>query len=557
MATLANLTINDTGYLQLPNGTAAQRPSAATGMVRYNSTRAEIEDYSGSQWISGVNATPTIVTNGLLVNIDPGLPNSYSGTGSTITDLSGGSRNGTLQNSPTFATTNNGVITTNGTNQYISFSSFGSFPTTGTISFWMYSTSVTSYKNVFHSNYTGTGNNVGIRFEQTTGGTFQAVVGNDSGTVTTATYTTSLAANTWYNVVLTWNTSTNMFYGYLNGILCFAVSNTYWPTQLAYPIYGGGYDSSRLFTGNLSQFLVYNRALAQQEIRQNYYATGSIFGLGAPIVDPTGGTITTSGNYRIHTFTTTDTFYTSYPLSVDYLVVAGGAGGGGGTSSVPQSAGGGAGGYRTSTGTSGANSAAESPLTVTTGSYAVTVGGGGAGGLSTTSRGSNGTNSVFSSITSTGGGGGGGGGSSIASYYTGAAGGSGGGTVGYTSGYLGGAGTTKQGFAGGNGYTDEMTYRNSGGGGGAGSAGGNGSGSAGGHGGTGIASSITGTSVTRAGGGGGYGPSGSGTGGTGGGGAGSASTGNSGTTNTGGGGGAGGTGGAGGSGIVIVRYLYQ
>ena len=56
----------------------------------------------------------------------------------------------------------------------------------------------------------------------------------------------------------------------------------------------------------------------------------------------TGGTITTSGSYTIHTFTDSGTFgATNAPIgfSVDYLVVAGGGGGGYG--------GGGAGGMRT------------------------------------------------------------------------------------------------------------------------------------------------------------------------------------------------------------------
>ena len=44
-----------------------------------------------------------------------------------------------------------------------------------------------------------------------------------------------------------------------------------------------------------------------------------------------GGTITTSGIYTIHTFTTTDSFVANSSLTIDYLVIAGG--GGGGTSS--------------------------------------------------------------------------------------------------------------------------------------------------------------------------------------------------------------------------------
>ena len=95
----------------------------------------------------------------------------------------------------------------------------------------------------------------------------------------------------------------------------------------------------------------------------------------------TGGVITTSGDYRIHTFTSSGTLtVTSAPVgsTVEYLVVAGGGEGGLG--------GGGAGGMRTGT------------LSIITSAYPVTVGAGGAG---------NGSDSIFSTITSTGGGRGG------------------------------------------------------------------------------------------------------------------------------------------------------
>lgn len=47
-----NVIINDTGYLTLPVGTTAQRPSASAGMTRYNSTQSAAEVYNGgiSSW---------------------------------------------------------------------------------------------------------------------------------------------------------------------------------------------------------------------------------------------------------------------------------------------------------------------------------------------------------------------------------------------------------------------------------------------------------------------------------------------------------------------------
>ena len=284
-----------------------------------------------------------------------------------------------------------------------------------------------------------------------------------------------------------------------------------------------------------------------------------------PIV--TGGTISISGDYRIHTFTSSGTFTSNTNLTADYLVVAGGGGGGSQTTTGYGGAGGGgAGGLRSTVTATGRGGSLETALSLTAQTYAITVGGGGAAGVSG-GQGTSGSNSVFSTITSTGGGGGG-----ASTNNAGVNGGAGGGG-GSTGAAAGGTGTTNQGYDGGQGGTGGWSGAGGGGAGAAGSRptviGGNGNGGAGGNG---VAVSITGTSVTYAGGGGGGGyrePSPGtavgGAGGTGGGGAGATpSNAVAGTANTGGGGGASGsiTGSStitqpaeGGSGIVIVRYL--
>jgi hypothetical protein len=251
----------------------------------------------------------------------------------------------------------------------------------------------------------------------------------------------------------------------------------------------------------------------------------------------TGGTITTDGDYKVHTFLSSDTFTVTNLGdigTVEYLVVAGG--GGGGVYSTYDSGGGGAGGFRTDTG-----------YAVTAQAYPITVGAGG-------SSGSVGSDSIFSSITSSGGGNGG------ADSASGVAGGSGGG-----SGYAGTGGEATPAGQGNNGGTGlNSSTENGGGGGGAGAVGQSSPDTSNaGDGGVGLSSSISGASVYYAGGGGGgtHGGSTAGSGGNGGGGNGGYNAnGVAGTANTGGGGGGGGyqsTGAAGGSGIVIVRYLYQ
>jgi hypothetical protein len=171
----------------------------------------------------------------------------------------------------------------------------------------------------------------------------------------------------------------------------------------------------------------------------------------AEFVAATGGTITTCGNYKIHTFTGPGTFTVTNAgnsvgsNSVDYLVAAGGAGGGSGSAG----GGGGAGGFRYSNSTfpvacaPGAPLASATAVPVTATAYPITVGSGGAGGGAGASQnGFSGSSSIFSTITSAGGGGGAASSSptsgagatpsvpSLAGYSTGVAGGSGGGTRG-------------------------------------------------------------------------------------------------------------------------------
>jgi ribosomal protein L18 len=263
---------------------------------------------------------------------------------------------------------------------------------------------------------------------------------------------------------------------------------------------------------------------------------------------PTGGTITTYSNYRVHTFTSSGNFVVPSGTSVtaDIMRAAGGAGGGG-HGGNDGAGGGGAGGMLTDT-----------SVSMSAATYVVGIGGGG-GGVGGATVGSAGGNTTFSGLTTCIGGGGGGSETS-AQPRVGGSGGSGGGAGGFSG--SAGSGTSGQGNAGGavNGSGS------SGGGGGAAGAGNNA-----GVGGSGRASSLqTGSTIYYSGGGGGSGDqrwqTAGGAGGQGGGGAGapasSGGTAGNGGANTGGGGGgaagsnyAGGrNSGSGGSGIVVVRY---
>jgi hypothetical protein len=154
---------------------------------------------------------------------------------------------------------------------------------------------------------------------------------------------------------------------------------------------GGGADgvsaSINAFSGNGGNGIVV--------IRYDTTDPSSIIG--------SGGTTTTSGNYRIHQFNVTggSTFTVSQVGKCDLLIVGGG--GAGGRSSTFNFAGGGGGGGKV---------IHLNDFSLSTGSYAITVGSGGIGGDSLTP--SNGGNSSFDTIIAIGGGAGGVGGGTAA-----------------------------------------------------------------------------------------------------------------------------------------------
>jgi hypothetical protein len=165
--------------------------------------------------------------------------------------------------------------------------------------------------------------------------------------------------------------------------------------------------------------------------------------VGNPFLVASGGTESTSGNFKIHTFTGDSNFVVSQaasgcaaaPSVVNYVVVAGGAGGAGNRDG---NGGGGAGGFRESYSAPVSGPYTASPLATPTGitlstqTYPVTVGGGGTGGAT---QGTSGSNSIFSTITSAGGGAG----NSKGNFPGGSPGGSGGGSGG-CNGWTGGTG---------------------------------------------------------------------------------------------------------------------
>ena len=215
---------------------------------------------------------PRIVTNGLIVSLDAADRNSYPGSGTSWSDLSGNNNNGTLVNSPTFSSANGGSIVFNGTNQYVT-DTINIANTAFTIICWVYS-NVTPTSDTVFSIGTGAATRQALHLRMVTNTSFLFGLYNDdlSATVTGVT-------GVWNCLAVTLTTGFVQSI-YQNGI--FNTSRTaggYYTGNTTCNIGRWANDSAEYVNGNIPIVQVYNRALSATEVRQNYDAQKSRFNL--------------------------------------------------------------------------------------------------------------------------------------------------------------------------------------------------------------------------------------------------------------------------------------
>ncbi len=214
----------------------------------------------------GVKSGPRIVKEGLVLDIDAAVLRSYSGTGLTANGLVGGI-GGTLVNGTGFGTTNNGYFIFDGSNDYINAGNDTSIQvSSGTVSAWTRSSSPG-------------GGFRGIVAKQFAYGMFyndSVYVAYDWQAPATRTTGLNIADGTWKNVVLTFSGGAGNLY--LNGA---SVSNFTYniSNNLSNLFIGAEANANQYAACNISQVLIYNRVLSNQEILQNYNAMKRRYGL--------------------------------------------------------------------------------------------------------------------------------------------------------------------------------------------------------------------------------------------------------------------------------------
>lgn len=227
--------------------------------------------------------SPIIVTDGLVLCLDAANVRSYPKSGTVWSDLSGNGNNGTLTNGPTFSNDNAGSIVFDGSNDSVLLGSATDLginnPSSGFSISVFFRTSNATEKYLV-DNWGGGGQDISLRIDNYQLEYYlRTSTGNQYWNGTSRWG--SFSSNAWTQFVLTFE-SGQYIRGYINGKNV-GNSNIGSPTgtfETNSPFYIGRRPvSTGYFGGNISQVSIYNRALSQNEIKNNYLATKGRFGL--------------------------------------------------------------------------------------------------------------------------------------------------------------------------------------------------------------------------------------------------------------------------------------
>jgi hypothetical protein len=219
------------------------------------------------------NGYENLVTSGLTLNLDAGWTNSYSGT-TSWRDISGNGKTGTLTNGPAFNSGNTGSIYFDGTDDFcvVPSSSLNGL-SSGSISVWVKFLNL-DFQYVLSLPNSSSNNGFDILIEN--GKLDSYLQATNSAGSTGSQFVPKLGI--WYNIVTTYDGTTHKLF--VNGILISSVGRSGTIQNGIGQTFLGRFSSgfgaySNNYTSNAQ---LYNRALSQTEILQNYQLYKNRFG---------------------------------------------------------------------------------------------------------------------------------------------------------------------------------------------------------------------------------------------------------------------------------------
>ena len=225
---------------------------------------------------------PNIVTDGLVLALDAGSTRSYSGSGTTAYNIIDNS-SVSLLNGVGFSTANGGTWTLDGTDDYLQGTITAStFSGASTIGCWFYRETITSWSGLV-SNCVGTNSCALLTFN----GLSNQIGINNAGVSASGVFVDlgTNHLNKWIYCVLVISGSTSgssvKVYAYEDGILSTSTGSLSWNlnTTSDYYVSRHFHGATQTLDGNIPIAQVYNRALTDAEVTQNFNAQKSRFGL--------------------------------------------------------------------------------------------------------------------------------------------------------------------------------------------------------------------------------------------------------------------------------------
>jgi hypothetical protein len=211
----------------------------------------------------------------LFFYLDASNRSSYSGSGTTWTDLSSGAQNTVLTNGPSYSSANGGTITFDGIDDYVSLPS--AYPGSNDISIeaWVNVNSFNRFKVIANMDNWSTGY---IHF-QFSGNALQFALNGESDQYSTYPFLTS----TWYHVVAVYDKSAKSISFYVNGSLTNTEQYSNPPRIANQAFKIGAWDDNsnldRFFDGSINLVRIYGSVLSASQISNNFNNTKQKFGL--------------------------------------------------------------------------------------------------------------------------------------------------------------------------------------------------------------------------------------------------------------------------------------
>jgi len=283
--------------------------------------------------------TSNVVKSGLILNLDASNTVSYLTTGTTWTDLSGNGYHGTLTNGPTFNSTSKSIVF-DGVDDYVTCgNSVGNFGTSNFTINFLFRTTETTFPATFLAKSIGDspttdygwlvnngsdGTNLGFAIATTNLGW------GNSGSYVIQTSGATINNGVWQMATIVGDKSQSSVSIYLNGVL--KNLKSYVTTTAAFNTIGNVTNTRSLMVGSESDIgvspfpidasirsvMLYNKALSQSEVLQNFYG-GPIVTSGLVMYLDAGNLVSYSGAgttwYDLTTNGNNATFYNGVGFS--------------------------------------------------------------------------------------------------------------------------------------------------------------------------------------------------------------------------------------------------